>query len=173
MNENLTQFFTNAANVATSLGIPAAILAVFIHFNQRAKEHEEEKAQRLATQQEIDGDLKENYYDILKILINKPYLDQHDAQLKNPTQQRQQRRVYELVVSLFETAHMRLADEKDYVEMWNSWEDYIDEWLRLPNFRAELPRLLVGENGDFVKYMQNKTKAIMTVPTTDTPRLVA
>lgn len=156
MNEELRQWFTDAANVATSLGIPAAAIALYLYFNNQAKERDEEKAQRLAKQQEIDGDLKENYYDILKILIHKPYLDVHDQPLQNDAHARQQGRIYEYICSLFETAHMRLADQEDYLEMWQSWEDYINEWVVLRNFRAALPKLLVGENPDFVKYMQDK-----------------
>jgi hypothetical protein len=27
--------------------------------------------------------------------------------------------------------------------MWNSWEDYLNEWIDRPNFRAALPVMLV------------------------------
>jgi hypothetical protein len=37
---------------------------------------------------------------------------------------------------------------------WNSWEDYIVEWCRKPHFRANLPKLLQGEDPSFVRYIE-------------------
>jgi hypothetical protein len=37
---------------------------------------------------------------------------------------------------------------------WNSWEDYMLEWCRRPDFRASLPRLLHGEDPSFVRYLE-------------------
>ena len=37
---------------------------------------------------------------------------------------------------------------------WHSWEDYILEWCGRPEFRSELPRLLHGEDPDFVRYVE-------------------
>jgi hypothetical protein len=41
----------------------------------------------------------------------------------------------------------------EYRRMWNSWVDYIKDWLRKPNFQNALPRLMQGEDPDFVAYM--------------------
>jgi hypothetical protein len=36
---------------------------------------------------------------------------------------------------------------------WHSWEDYMVEWCGRPEFRADLPRLLHGEDPEFVTYL--------------------
>ena len=37
---------------------------------------------------------------------------------------------------------------------WHSWEDYMLEWCQRPDFRSSLPRLLHGEDPDFVRYLE-------------------
>jgi hypothetical protein len=37
---------------------------------------------------------------------------------------------------------------------WHSWDDYMREWCRRPDFCAMLPQLLEGEDPDFVAYIQ-------------------
>jgi hypothetical protein len=37
--------------------------------------------------------------------------------------------------------------------LWLSWEDYIREWCRREEFRAELPELLQGEDEDFCRHI--------------------
>jgi hypothetical protein len=41
--------------------------------------------------------------------------------------------------------------------MWQTWEDYIDFWLKKEDFRKVVPELLSGEDPDFVGYMNTKT----------------
>lgn len=137
----------------TVLGVPAAI---FIYFSENAKE-------RLTEQQEVDGQLKEEYNDILDNLIEHPELDTHDRPLTG-VQSKQQERIYQKLISCFETSFIRLygRKERDLMRMWNSWQDLIDEWLSQPNFAQNLPKLLVGEDEFFAKFIEDRLKKIQS-----------
>jgi hypothetical protein len=71
------------------------------------------------------------------------------------TDEQKERRqvVFEMLVSLFERAYL-LAYGHDMTEKqrrrWHSWDDYMREWCRRPDFCAMLPSLLQGEDPDFV-----------------------
>ncbi len=146
MNEmSLPDLFQMLSDIATVIGIPLAIL-VFLH-----QEHKE----RIAEQEEIYDKLMDHYDDIIARIFEHPDIDQHEHPLDNPELRRQQKILYEMLVTLFERAFILLYGEKEiaYRRMWNSWEDYILEWLRRPNFRAALPALMVGEDKKFVSYM--------------------
>ena len=144
------EFWEMLSYVVTVLGLPAAI---FLYFKDNTKE-------RLAEQQEIDGQLKEEYNDILDNLIEHPELDRHDKPLSGD-QALQQARIYQKLIGCFETSFIRLYDrpERDLQRMWYSWQDIIDEWLRQPNFAQALPQLLVGEDENFAIYMEQRLEA--------------
>jgi hypothetical protein len=62
-----------------------------------------------------------------------------------------------MLISLFERAYLLLYEERmsaKQARRWNSWEDYIGEWCRRQDFRANLPKLLHGEDPSFVLYVQ-------------------
>ena len=144
------EFWEMLSYVVTVLGLPAAI---FLYFKDNSKE-------RLAEQQEIDGQLKEEYNDILDNLIEHPALDRHDKPLSGD-QALQQARIYQKLIGCFETSFIRLYDrpERDLQRMWYSWQDIIDEWLRQPNFAQALPQLLGGEDENFAIYMEQRLEA--------------
>lgn len=144
------EFWEMLSYVVTVLGLPAAI---FLYFKDNTKE-------RLAEQQEIDGQLKEEYNDILDNLIEYPELDRHDKPLSGD-QALQQARIYQKLIGCFETSFIRLYDrpERELQRMWYSWQDIIDEWLRQPNFAQALPQLLVGEDENFAIYMGQRLEA--------------
>lgn len=131
--------------VATIVGIP---LATFIFVVQEKKERQNE-------QEEIYDKLMGHYTDIQNKLFEHPELDIHDKPLENPEDSRRQYILYEMVISLFERSFILLEYEKDpeYQRMWNSWVDYIRQWLKYNNFRAALPQLMEGEDAEFVTYM--------------------
>ncbi len=131
--------------VATIVGIP---LATFIFVIQEKKERQNE-------QEEIYDKLMGHYTDIQNKLFEHPELDIHDKPLENPEDSRRQYILYEMVISLFERSFILLEYEKDpeYQRMWNSWVDYIRQWLKYNNFRAALPQLMEGEDAEFVNYM--------------------
>lgn len=131
--------------VATVIGIPMAIF-IFAH---------QEKKERRIEQQEIYDKLMDHYTEIQDKLFEHPELDIHDKPLPDIEDQRRQYILYEMVVSLFERSFILLygEDDPDYERMWNSWEDYIKQWLVHTNFRTQLPKLMEGEDKDFVAYM--------------------
>lgn len=158
MNEELKDLLEGLSYLVTVLGVPAAI---FLYFRDNSKE-------RLAEQQEIDGQLKEEYNDILDNLIEHPELDIHNQSLTGEFG-RQQERIYQKLIGCFETSYIRLFDrpERDLQRMWNSWQDVIDEWLKQPNFSKMLPSLLVGEDKEFAAYMRKRSQEIKTLQHSD------
>jgi hypothetical protein len=65
--------------------------------------------------------------------------------------------IFSMLISLFERAYLLLFEDDmspKQARRWNSWEDYIGEWCRRPDFRANLPKLLHGEDPSFVLYVQ-------------------
>lgn len=141
----LLEWFEFLSYVATIVGIPLAIW-VFMH---------EERKERVAEQEEIYDKLMDHYDDILGRLFEHPDIDQHDRPLEDAELKRQQKILYEMLVTLFERAFILLygEEESEYRRMWNSWEDYIRMWIARPNFREALPELIIGEDSDFVAYM--------------------
>ncbi len=62
-----------------------------------------------------------------------------------------------MLLSLFERAYLLLYEESmspKQARRWNSWEDYILEWCRRPDFRDSLPALLHGEDPGFIRYVE-------------------
>ena len=145
----LLEFMEFLSYVATVVGIPLATVTYIL----------QEKKERQNEQEEIYDKLMGHYTVIQEKLFEFPELDVHDKQLENFEDARRQYILYQMVVSLFERAYILLASEIDpaYQRMWNSWEDYIREWVVRPNFRVALPRLMEGEDKDFVAYMAKLT----------------
>ncbi len=142
---SFTQWMELGSYIATVFGIPFAIV-VFIH---------QERKERRIEQQEIYDKLMAHYTEIQEKLFEFPELDLHNDPIYDPEDARRQLILYEMVVSLFERSFILLYGEEDpeYRRMWNSWVDYIKDWLSKPNFQAALPRLMQGEDPDFVAYM--------------------
>ena len=145
LDYTLLEWMELLSYVATVIGIPLA-LAIFLF---------QEKKERRTEQQDIYDKLMAHYSDIQEKLFEHPELDLHDAALGNSEDERRQYILYEMVVSLFERSFILLHGENDpeYLRMWNSWVDYIKQWLLRENFRKALPRLMEGEDPDFVAYM--------------------
>jgi hypothetical protein len=139
------EWFEFLSYAATVIGIPIA-LWIFMR---------EEHKERVAEQEEIYDKLMDHYDDILGRLFGHPDIDQHDKPLSDPELRRQQKILYEMLVTLFERAYILLFGEEEpsYRRMWNSWEDYIKVWIARPNFRDLLPDLMRGEDAKFVAYM--------------------
>lgn len=143
--ETFLEWMELTSYIATVFGIPLAIV-IFIH---------QERKERRIEQQEIYDKLMAHYTEIQDKLFNFPELDMHNEPLYDPEDARRQYILYEMVVSLFERSFILLHGEQDpeYRRMWNSWLDYIYDWLSKPNFQKALPELMDGEDPDFVAYM--------------------
>jgi thymidylate synthase ThyX len=136
--------------VVTVVGLP---LAIFTYWQEQRKERENED-------EETYDQLSVAYTDFLKLVMANPDLQlrsrQAAAQLTDEQLERRQV-VFEMLVSLFERAYL-LAYDDDMTEKqrrrWHSWDDYMREWCRRPDFRDMLPQLLQGEDPDFVTCIQ-------------------
>lgn len=137
--------------VVTVIGLPAAI-AVFIYEQRKERENGEDEVYQL---------LSDNYQEFLKIALANPDLHLFSqGKYAEPTQEQQERMViiFEMLISLFERAYLLLYEEH-MTEMqgrrWSSWDDYMRDWCRRPDFRAALPGLLRGEDPEFAAYIEN------------------
>jgi hypothetical protein len=132
--------------IVTVVALPLAIFT-FWHEQRKERENEDEETYQL---------LSDAYADFLKLVMANP-----DLQLRSRrsapefTDEQNERRqvVFEMLVSLFERAYLLAYDEnmsEKQRRRWHSWDDYMREWCRRPDFCAMLPRLLQGEDPDFV-----------------------
>jgi hypothetical protein len=136
--------------VVTVVGLPLAI-SVFLFEQRKERENEEEEVYQL---------LSDNYQDFLKVALDNPDLRLFSAgptDSLNAEQKERQFIIFTMLMSLFERAYLLLYEEdmaRRKARRWNSWEDYMLEWCRRPDFRASLPRLLHGEDPSFVRYVE-------------------
>jgi hypothetical protein len=136
--------------VVTVVGLPLAIW-VFLFEQRKERENEEEEVYQL---------LSDNYQDFLKVALDNPDLHLFSAggaDTLNAEQKERQFIIFTMLMSLFERAYLLLYQEDmspRQARRWNSWEDYMLEWCRRPDFRASLPQLLHGEDPSFVRYVE-------------------
>lgn len=140
--------------IVTVVGLPLAILT-FVLEQRKERENEDEKVYQL---------LADNYTDFLKLVMANPDLQlrsQCIAPPMTPEQEERKQVLFEILISLFERAYL-LAHEPEMrgkqLRRWLSWEDYMREWCSREDFRDILPKLLVGEDPDFVRYINNIAK---------------
>ena len=134
-----------ASYAVTVVGLPFAVW-VFIKQEKAERENEEEEAYLL---------LANAYNDFLKVVIDNPDLrlrtSQSTAEL-NPEQIERLRVILDMLIALFERAYLTawspdMTDEQR--RRWNSWEDFMREWIRRDDFFYRLPELLRGEDPEF------------------------
>lgn len=136
--------------VVTVIGLPMAIL-VFIYEQRRERQNEEE---------EIYQRLSDEYTKFMRLLMENSDLRlfargeaaEHPAELTAEQQERKWA-LFNILVALFERAYILVYEERMSPQtrrLWQSWEDYMREWCRRPDFRALLPELLRGEDPEFV-----------------------
>jgi hypothetical protein len=136
--------------MVTVIGLPLAIFT-FWHEQRKERENEDEETYQL---------LSDAYADFLKLVLENPDLQLRSRRAAPELADEQKERrqvVFEMLVSLFERAYL-LAYDFDMTEKqqrrWHSWDDYMREWCRRPDFCAMLPQLLEGEDPDFVACIQ-------------------
>lgn len=136
--------------VVTVVGLPLAIF-VFLFEQQKERENEEEEVYQL---------LSDNYQDFLKVALENPDLRLFSDESTDLNEEQRERQliIFAMLTSLFERAYLLLFEvsmSPKQARRWNSWEDYIQEWCNKPNFRANLPKLLRGEDPSFVRYVED------------------
>jgi hypothetical protein len=146
------EWFELTSYLITIVALPFAIW-VFLREQQKERENEDEEGWQ---------QLSDAYNDFLKLVLTNPDLKLR-TEMRNPElddEQRERTRViFEMSVSLFERAYILLYDEEGMPgrksRRWHSWEDYMREWCRRGDFRAQLPDLLRGEDPSFAAYIRN------------------
>lgn len=135
--------------IVTVFGLPFAI-AVFVLDRRKERDNEDEEAYQL---------LSDAYTDFLKVVLANPDLKLRSRSSGSTLDEEQHERVlviFDMLVSLFERAYL-LAWEPNMNSRqrrrWQSWEDYMREWVRREEFRRHLPGLLAGEDAAFAAYI--------------------
>jgi len=150
MNWDLLQWLEALSYLVTIVGLPFAI-AVFLYEQRRERQNEEE---------EIYQRLSDEYGEFLKLTLQNADLqlmrtDVDEAALS--AEQLERRSVlFELLISIFERAYLLVYEEhmkRQTQRLWSSWEDYMRSWCRRRDFRELLPKLLEGEDPDFVQHI--------------------
>jgi hypothetical protein len=144
------EFWEIASYVVTVIGLPLAIV-IFIFEQRRERNNEEDEVYQL---------LSDAYNDFLRVVIDNP-----DLRLRSQTAtpdlsaEQQERRlvIFDMLISLLERAYLTAYDDdmnEAQRRRWNSWEDFMREWVRRDDFYYRLPQLLKGEDPEFAAYLQ-------------------
>lgn len=135
--------------MVTVIGLPLAIY-IFIYEQRKERDIDEE---------EVYQTLSDAYRDFLKLVLENPDLKLRSQDHTPDLTEEQRERmlvIFEMLTSLFERAYLaayveRMSERQK--RRWHSWDDFMREWVRRGDFRLLLPRLLQGEDPDFVEYI--------------------
>jgi hypothetical protein len=141
--------------VVTVVGLPLAIATYVLEQRKERRNEEEEIFQRLS----------DEYREFLKLVLDHAdlHLLRREGVQKELTEEQKERRlaIFGILISLFERAYLLVYEEKmdkQTRRMWQSWEDYMREWVRRADFRDALPTLLEGEDEEFTLYINQLMK---------------
>ncbi len=145
------EFWQTASAIVTVIGLPFAI-GVFIW---------EQRKERQINQEEIYQRLSDEYTKFMKIV-----LDNADLRLLRPPgetlnltteQTERQFALFSILIALFERAYLLVYEDQmdpQTARLWQSWEDYMRDWCKRPDFKAALPELLIGEDESFAGHIR-------------------
>ena len=140
-----------ASYFVTVVGLPVAVL-IFVW---------EQRKERQAEDEEIFQRLSDEYREFLKLVLDNAdlHLLRRESSRVDFTEEQKERRlaIFGILISLFERAYLLVYEEKmdkQTRRMWQSWEDYMREWVRRAEFREALPTLLDGEDDEFQAHMR-------------------
>jgi hypothetical protein len=149
-NMSLLEILEMLSYVVTIVGLPLAILTFAWEQRKERRNEEEEIFQRLS----------DEYREFLKLVLDNAdlHLLRREGARSELTEEQQERRqaIFGILISLFERAYLLVYEEhmdKQTRRMWQSWEDYMREWVRRADFREALPALLEGEDEEFTHYI--------------------
>jgi hypothetical protein len=132
-------------------GLPFAIVVFLLEQRKERQTQEEEIFQRLS----------DEYREFLKLVLENADLQllrRHGASQVFTEEQKERRHaIFGILVSLFERAYILVYEDemdKQTRRLWQSWEDYMREWVHRADFRDALPDLLEGEDPDFTAHIQ-------------------
>jgi hypothetical protein len=148
---NARDIFELASYVVTVVGLPFAIFVFILEQRKERRNEEEEIFQRLS----------DEYREFLKLVLDNSDLQllRREGAQQDLTAEQKERRfaIFGILISLFERAYLLVYEEdmdKKTRRLWQSWEDYIREWLRRADFRSALPELLEGEDEEFTQHIR-------------------
>lgn len=148
---SLMEWFEFLSYVVTVIGLPFAIVVFVL----------EQRKERLNEEEEIFARLSDDYQDFLKLALEhadlKLFRQNANDEPLNEEQQERKRILFGILISLFERAYLLVYEDdmpKKSRRLWQSWEDYMREWVQRGDFRAALPELLRGEDEDFCAYIR-------------------
>jgi hypothetical protein len=167
---------------ASYIATVAAIIPLFAeHLKQQQVENAaQEEENRIEREQnwlkviEEYNDLSDVYDNLMLWLADRADINEHTKPIYDPKTARKQLTFYSVLLSKLERAHMGFyhPDDERYDELWQTWDDAINDWMAQPNFRRALPQLLRGENPHFVEFMKEKLKAAPPLPEPSGPLLI-
>src|SRR5688572_31054322 len=138
--------------VVTVVGLPLAIIT-FVWQQRKERQNEQE---------EIFQRLSDEYREFLKLVLDNAdlHLLRREGARAELTEEQKERRlaIFGILVSLFERAYLLVYEEnmdRKTSRLWQSWEDYMREWVRRQEFRDALPQLLEGEDPEFTEYIRD------------------
>ncbi len=135
--------------VVTVIGLPLAVL-VFLHEQRKERNNEEEEIHQL---------LSNSYTDFLRLVLENADLgliSHAPSAALSPEQEERRLVLFDVLISLFERAYVLAYEAHMNTRQrrrWTAWEDWMREWCRREEFRAALPKLLLGEDPDFALYI--------------------
>jgi hypothetical protein len=139
-----------ASYVVTVVGLPLAIV-IFIFEQRRERRNEEDEVYQL---------LSNAYNDFLRVVIDNADLRLRSQSATPDLSAEQQERmllILDMLISLLERAYLTAySNDMNGAQRrrWNSWEDFMREWVRRDDFYYRLPQLLKGEDPEFAAYLQ-------------------
>lgn len=158
MNEALIRNLEGWAAIMTIVGFPFAIVAFLL----------ERRKDRQLEEEEIYRSLSDSYREFLTLALDNPDLHLIRAPgtpgpTLTPEQRERQLVLFGILTAIFEQAYLLVYEEtmsRQTARLWQSWNDYITEWCRRPEFRAALPALLEGEDPEFVAHVRRIAAAV-------------
>ena len=139
-----------ASYVVTVIGLPLAI-ALFLFEQRKERRNEEAEVYQL---------LSDAYNDFLKVVIDNPDLRLRSNTVppdRSPEQQERMLAIFDMLISLLERAYLTAWTPEMTPEQkrrWNSWDDFMREWIQRDDFYYRLPELLRGEDPEFAAYLR-------------------
>lgn len=145
------QMWELASYIVTVIGLPFAIL-VFMYDQKLERQNEDE---------EIYQRLSDEYAEFSKLMLENAdlqLLSGSEPKTDLTAEQKERKNIlFDYLISLFERAFILVYEEDmrpQTKRLWASWEDYIRFWCRRKDFREALSTLLLGEDPDFIAYVQ-------------------
>jgi hypothetical protein len=143
-----------ASYVVTVIGLPLAI-AVFLYEQRKERANEEDEVYQL---------LAQGYNDFLRVVIENADLHLRSNEPTpdlTPDQRERRLAIFDMLISLLEHAYLTAWSPHmtpSQARRWNSWEDFMREWIRRDDFYQRLPELLRGEDPEFAEYLRALAK---------------